>query len=48
MAKSAKHKEDQSEDTKSPAKAEQEMYVIGIGASAGGLYALEALFSMVA
>ncbi|RDV14473.1 PAS domain S-box protein [Pontibacter diazotrophicus] len=47
MAESTKQIEGHQADSKAREKAEQEIYVIGIGASAGGLQALEALFSSV-
>ncbi|MFD3001921.1 CheR family methyltransferase [Pontibacter toksunensis] len=47
MAESAKHKKNNKAGSKVRKKAEQEVFVIGIGASAGGLQALEALFSCV-
>jgi two-component system CheB/CheR fusion protein len=47
MENSAKTREGQQGGTTARRKAEQEVFVIGIGASAGGLQALEALFSNV-
>jgi two-component system CheB/CheR fusion protein len=47
MEKSAKSKEGQQAGIEARRKTEKEVFVIGIGASAGGLQALEAFFSSV-
>ncbi|MCP2042328.1 chemotaxis protein CheB [Pontibacter sp. HSC-36F09] len=47
MAKAAKDGKSSSPETKVARNREQDVYVIGIGASAGGLQALEAMFSTI-
>jgi two-component system, chemotaxis family, CheB/CheR fusion protein len=47
MAKAAKQSKSSNSDTNVARNKQQDIYVIGIGASAGGLQALEAMFSTI-